>query len=132
MPGQVSGESLTDAEGTADTLPDDLRHTVRFEVIAEKVTDGALAESTLLNVTRTSQDLANAPILLVNVDPSGLKAVGVDIAGGLEGWKSYVAVLGIGDDAWTSSDSSSSRPIAASSRRRNQRRRARRPPNGCR
>ncbi len=27
----------------------------------------------------------------------------MDIAGGLEGWKSYVAVLGIGDEGWTSS-----------------------------
>jgi Transglutaminase-like superfamily len=103
MAGQPAGETLADAQGTVGVLPDDLRHTVKFEVVAEKVTDHALAETTLLGVTRTSEDLANAPILLVNVDPSGLKAVGVDIAAGLEGWKSYVAVLGIGNDAWTSS-----------------------------
>ena len=103
IPGQVSGQSLTTVQGTADTLADELHHTVELSVVAENVSGGALAEKTLLSVTRTGEDLANTPVVMVNVDPAGLKAIGVDIAGGLDGWRSYVAVLGIGDEGWTSS-----------------------------
>jgi hypothetical protein len=101
LPGQPSGQALATADQTMDTVPDDLWHNLGLAVVAETVEGGTLAESTLLSVPATAADISDAPIEFVNVTPEGMKAVGGSIGGGLEGWKTYIPVLVIGEGGYS-------------------------------
>jgi len=96
LPGQISGQALATATTTMASLPDDMWHRVDLAVIAESVSSGALTETPSMSFATTAAELSNVPISYVSVTPEGMKAVGASIGGGLDGWKTYVPVLIIG------------------------------------
>jgi hypothetical protein len=97
LPGHAIGDALATATRTVDSIPDELRHVLRFRVIGETLTDGVLTEEALLDEMEFADVLAGQPIGLVNVEREGLKALGAGIVGGLEGGTTYLPCLMLGE-----------------------------------
>jgi large repetitive protein len=98
LPSTVMGEAIASPEITADTLPRELRHLVRFSIVAETVAGTGLREETLLEFEEFADVLAAEPITFVNIEQQGLKALGADIVSALGGGTTYVPCLVIGED----------------------------------
>ena len=78
-------------------MPDDLRHRLRFDVVAETVANGSLVEASTLEVEDFADAIANQPIGVLNIERVGLKALGATILSGLEGGTTYVPCLVVGE-----------------------------------
>ena len=64
------GQTLASATETLDALPDQLRHTVRFEVLLEQVRGEGLQASPVIEYERFADELGGRTITLVHVTPS--------------------------------------------------------------
>ncbi len=97
-PGATIGDSFGIASSPLDELPADHRHRVEFRVVAETLVGDATRTDTILTVKRDVYALAGQTIAFVNVQPDGLKGIGVQIAAGPQGRTSYQPCLAVGDD----------------------------------
>ena len=100
LPGQPSGQGPTTANQMMDTLPDDAWHNVELAVVAETVSGGVLVQARLMSLASPAAEIADAPISYVTVTPEGMQAAGSAVGGGLDGWKTYVPILIVGEDGY--------------------------------
>ena len=80
-PGAAVGGTLVEASETLDSLPDELRHVVRFDVLLERVSGDSLSTSTVIEYAGYADELRGEPITLSHVPPSAVQRLGVAITG---------------------------------------------------
>jgi transglutaminase-like putative cysteine protease len=97
VPDTPFGDAVAAANVTHDVLPDDLRHRLRLEVIAETASGGALREESTLQVDDFADVLSGQSIGFLNLEREGLKALGGTIISTLEGGTTYVPCLVVGE-----------------------------------
>jgi hypothetical protein len=77
-------------------LPDALRHSLVFHVIAESISGGTLQQQVILEHTAFADALLGVPVTFVNAKPDGLKGLGFSVLGALEGTTQYLPALAVG------------------------------------
>jgi len=95
LPGAAFGEPLIEATETLDRLPADLEHMVTLAVIAETLTDGALAEEVLARASVPAHEAAGQPITITNLGTESVPT----LARGFQqimGQRSYSPIIVIG------------------------------------
>ena len=99
MPGAGQGEVLARAAETPDALPEEMAHLVELSVIGEALDGETLSEKLLVGYRDRSDAIAGLPIALMNTPPEAIAALGVSVAGALDGGSGYVPVIIVGDTA---------------------------------
>ncbi len=99
MPGSQGGQTVAQAGVPMVALPDDARHRIEFDVIAETVVSGKLQQDVIFQHTEFADSLVGVPVAYFNAKPEGLKGLGVSLAGTLTGSVQYLPVLIVGDSS---------------------------------
>ena len=99
-PGASVGQPLTEATSTFSVLPDTMRHRISFVVVAETLRAATLVQEPVLQVSAWADELVATPIQFLNIRPDGMKALGTSVPAALDGKKSYLPALVVGDAAY--------------------------------
>lgn len=99
LPGAQQGQVSGQAGAPLDALPDDARHRIEFDLIAETVVSGVLQQDAIFHHAEFADDLVGVPAAFVMSKPEGLKGLGVALVGTLTGTVQYLPVLIVGDSS---------------------------------
>src|SRR5262249_52946926 len=101
IPGAAVDMAFATATGDpVDSIPDEMRHRVNVEVIAEMVADGGVSQRTLISHSAFADELTGiGPMALLHIKPEAFEAIGVSIGTNLTGTVQYNSVLLAGDSA---------------------------------
>jgi hypothetical protein len=79
-PAAVPGDALAEAEVTLTSLPDELRHVVRFEVLLERVRGDGLETIPIIQYEGFADELSGESITLAHIQPSAVHQLGVTVS----------------------------------------------------
>ncbi len=99
LPAAEMGRAAASPSATMDDLPAELAHQVEISVIGEALGEGGPVERLLVGVRERADVLAGQPIMILNTSPDALTALGVSVAGALEGGNAYVPLIMVGNEA---------------------------------
>ncbi|HEX5499986.1 MAG TPA: hypothetical protein VFX03_12200, partial [Thermomicrobiales bacterium] len=98
VPNAKPGDVFADNPQALDAMPDAWLHRVKFRLIAEQVSGGAAVSTDLLAYEAASRDLVGVPVTLMHPQPEAMSRVGVAISGLIDGFRTFVPSLLVGEE----------------------------------